>query len=67
MVWYIDDILIFSKNMVDHEHNVCLVLEKLQEVGLYAKLEKCEGHQSKMEFLGYIIFGNGICMNPYKV
>jgi hypothetical protein len=53
--------------MVDHEHNVCLVLEKLQEVGLYAKLEKCEGHQSKMEFLGYIIFGNGICMNPYKV
>ncbi len=42
MVYYIDDILIFSKKMEDHEHHVCLVLEKLQEVGLYAKLERCE-------------------------
>jgi hypothetical protein len=44
MVYYIHDILIFSKNMGDHEHHVCLVLEKLQEVKLYAKLEKCEFH-----------------------
>jgi hypothetical protein len=44
MVCYIDDILIFSKNMVDHERHVCLVLEKLREVGFYAKLEKCEFH-----------------------
>jgi hypothetical protein len=42
MVYYIDDILIFSKKMEDHEHHVCLVLEKLQKVGLYAKLERCE-------------------------
>ncbi len=34
---------------------------------LYAKLEKCEFHQSKMEFVGYIISGNGICMDPRKV
>jgi hypothetical protein len=41
VVWYINDILIFSKNMVDHEHHhVYLVLEKFREV--YAKLEKCE-------------------------
>jgi hypothetical protein len=34
MVYYINDILIFSKNMEDHEHHVCMVLEKLREVGL---------------------------------
>jgi hypothetical protein len=28
MVCYIDDILILSKNMEDHERHVCLVLEK---------------------------------------
>jgi hypothetical protein len=43
--------------------HVCLVLEKLQEVGLYAKLEKCEFHQSKVEFLGYTISRNDICMD----
>ncbi len=70
MVYYIDDIFIFSKNMEDHEcheHHVCLILEKLREVGFYAKLEKCEFYQFEMEFLGYIIFGNSIHMDLHKV
>jgi len=29
VVYYIDDILIFLKNMEDHEHHVCLVFEKI--------------------------------------
>jgi len=49
-VYYINDILIFSNNMEDHKRHVCLGLEKLWEVGLYAKLEKCEFHQSKWNF-----------------
>jgi hypothetical protein len=39
-----------------------LILEKLQEVGLYAKLEKCEVHQFEKELLGYVISRDGICM-----
>jgi len=66
MVCYIDDILIFSKNIKDYERHVTLVLEKLQEVRLQTKLEKCEFHQYEMEFLGYIIFGDGIHMDPRK-
>jgi hypothetical protein len=65
--YYINDIFIFSKNMANHHCHVCLILEKLQEIGLYAKLEKCEFHQSKVEFLGYIISRNGICMDLRKV
>jgi hypothetical protein len=42
MVYYIDDIFIFSKNMEDHECHVNLVLEKFREVGLYVKLEICD-------------------------
>jgi hypothetical protein len=67
MVCYTDDIVIFLKNMEDHEHHVHLVLEKLWKVGLYAKLKKCEFHQFEVEFLGYIIFGNDIHMDFCKV
>jgi hypothetical protein len=67
VVYYINDILIFSKNMADHEHHVHFVLEKFQEVELYVKLEKCEFHESKVEFLGYIISRDGICMDLCKV
>jgi hypothetical protein len=39
----------------------------LKSFGLYAKLEKCEFHQSEVEFLGYIIFRDDIHMFPHKV
>ena len=67
VVIYLDDILIFSKNSSEHEHHVCLVLKKLQECGLYAKLEKCLFHQSLVEFLGYIILDKGISMDGKKI
>jgi hypothetical protein len=67
LVYYINDIIIFSKNVEDHEHHICPILDKLQKVEIYAKLKKCEFHQSEMELLGFIIFGNGIHMDPYKV
>jgi hypothetical protein len=67
MVYYIDDILILSKSMKDHECHVCLVLKKFQEVGLYAKLEKCEFHQSEVKLLSFVISKEGIHMDPCKV
>ncbi len=66
MVRYINNIFIFSKNMEDHECHVCLVLERLREVGFYAKWEKCEFHQSEVEFLSYIT-EDDICINLCKI
>lgn len=67
VVCYLDDILIFSKNREDHEKHVRLVLQKLRKAGLYAKLEKCVFHQSQVEFLGYIISGGDLSMDPKKI
>ncbi len=67
VVCYSDGILIFSNNMANHERHVHLVLEKLQKVGFYAKLEKCGFHQLEVKFLGYIIYGSGVCMDFHKV
>jgi hypothetical protein len=41
VVVFIDDILIFSKNE-EHDEHLRLVLQKLRENQLYAKLNKCE-------------------------
>jgi len=67
MVRYINNILIFSKNMEDHDRHVRLVLERLRKVGFYAKWEKCEFHQFKVEFLSYIISEDDIRINLCKV
>jgi hypothetical protein len=67
MVYYINGIFIFSKTMEDHEHHVSLVLDKLCEIEFYAKLKKCEFHQFELKILGYVIFGDDICMDPCKV
>lgn len=44
-----------------------VVLRKLQAAKLYAKLSKCEFHQSKIDYLGYHILHDGIEMDPEKV
>ncbi len=67
MVFYIDDVLIFSKNMEEHEQDVWLVLDKLGKVGFYVKLERCKFHQAEVKFLGYIIYEDGVHIDPYKV
>src|SRR5690348_16139974 len=41
---YIDDLLIYSANELEHEIHVKKVLERLRASGLQASLEKCEFH-----------------------
>jgi hypothetical protein len=38
----INDVLVYSKDEEEHEEHLYLVLEKLQDHRLYAKLSKCE-------------------------
>ncbi len=59
--------IFFPKNLVEREQHVQLVLDKLKEVELYAKLDKCEFHQTKVEIFSYIIFGNDIYMDSCMV
>jgi hypothetical protein len=67
MVVFIDDILIFSKNEEDHDEHLRVVLQKLRENQLYAKLSKCEFWLKEVLFLGHIISEGGISVDPSKV
>ena len=67
VVIYLDDILIFSQDYIEHTKHVRLILTKLREHGLYAKPEKCEFDRTSVEFLGYVISSDGITMDEKKV
>jgi hypothetical protein len=67
VVVFIVDILIFSKNEEEHDKLLCLVLQKLRENQLYAKLNKCKFWLEEVSFLGHIIYEGGISIDPSKV
>ncbi|KAI2645796.1 Transposon Tf2-8 polyprotein [Labeo rohita] len=64
---YVDDILIYSRNLAEHCQHVQQVLHKLCEHSLYLKLEKCEFHRPSVQFLGYVISAEGVQMDQGKV
>jgi hypothetical protein len=66
-VVFIDDILIYSKTSGEHEEHLRKVLERLRSEKLYAKLEKCEFWLDSVTFLGHVISGEGVTVNPEKV
>jgi hypothetical protein len=51
VVVFINDILIFSKNEEEYDEHLRLVLQKLRENQLYAKLNKCEFWLKEFHFL----------------
>jgi hypothetical protein len=67
VVVFIDDILIYLENEVDHAEHLRIVLSRLREHKLYAKFSKCEFWLSKVSFLGHILSRDGISVDPSKV
>jgi hypothetical protein len=67
VVVFIDDILIYSQNEKEHKEHLKMVLQRLWEQQLYAKLSKCKFWISEVLFLGHIINRDGLAMDPKKV
>ena len=61
---FLDDILIYSKNEKEHEGHLWIVLSCLRKHQLYGKLSKCLFFQGKIHYLGHIISGEGISIDP---
>ena len=64
---YLDDILIYSDNELEHEHHVKKVLERLRNAGLQIDLKKCEFHVTRTKYLGFIISTDGIKVDLDKI
>ena len=64
---YLDDILIYSEDPLEHEVHVRKVLDRLREVGLQADIKKSEFSVTRTKYLGFIVSTNGIKVDPAKI
>ena len=64
---YLDDILIYSDNELEHEEHVRKVLIRLRDAGLQIDIKKCEFYVKRTKFLGFIITTEGIEVDPEKI
>ena len=64
---YVDDILVYSRTRKEHREHVRLVLDRLQKTGLQVDIKKCEFEVERTRFLGIIVSGSGIKIDPDKI
>jgi transposase InsO family protein len=64
---YLDDILIYSEDELQHETHVKQVIERLHKAGLQADIKKCEFGVKRTKYLGFIISTDGIQVDPDKI
>jgi hypothetical protein len=67
VICFLDDILVYSKNLQDHYYHLSQVLNTLKVNQLYAKLSKCEFFKRSITFLGHQVSGKGLSMEENKV
>ncbi|XP_035546655.1 uncharacterized protein LOC118348672 [Juglans regia] len=67
VVVFLDEILIYSRDLEEHACYLRLALGKLREHQLYAKLSKCEFWLEEVKFLGHVISQEGVAVDPSKV
>ncbi|KAL4567311.1 hypothetical protein LXL04_022892 [Taraxacum kok-saghyz] len=67
IVVFFDDILIYSPSWDKHLQDVKVALHILEQNQLVVNKKKCSFGQQSIEYLGHIINGEGVAMDPSKV
>ncbi|GBG83146.1 hypothetical protein CBR_g36762 [Chara braunii] len=67
VVVYLDDILVFSKTLQEHQGHLRHVLEKLREANFKINPKKCEWAKTQVLYLGHVLDENGIKPEDSKI
>ena len=64
---FLDDLIVFSRTLEEHEEKLIRVLSRLKEFGLKLSPEKCVFFQTSVRYLGHVVSRNGVQTDPEKV
>lgn len=64
---FIDDLIVFSATLEEHEKRLLRVLQRLKDYGLKLSPEKCKFFQTSVRYLGHIVSANGVETDPDKI
>lgn len=64
LLLYLDYVIVFSSTVEEHVSRLDVVLGRLQQEGLKAKLEKCSFFQSEVSYLGHVVSRDGVSTDP---
>ncbi|KAF5775135.1 putative nucleotidyltransferase, Ribonuclease H [Helianthus annuus] len=64
---FFDDILVYSPSWTSHLAHLTTTLQLLLDNQLVAKMSKCVFGQNQIAYLGHIITGQGVAVDPSKI
>jgi hypothetical protein len=67
IIVFIDGIMVYPKKEEEHEEHLCLILQKLQDHRLYAKLSKCKFWMKQVTFLSHLISEDGMPVDSSNI
>ncbi|GBG62828.1 hypothetical protein CBR_g32411 [Chara braunii] len=67
VVVYLDDILVFSKTLQEHQGHLRQVLEKLREANFKINAKKCDWAKTQVLYLGHVLDGDGVKPEDCKI
>ena len=63
VIVFIDDILIYSRTLKEHECSLTIMLQTLREHKLYSKMSKCEFWMKEVKFLAHVVSEQGVAID----
>lgn len=64
---YLDDIIVLGKTFKDQLRNLEQVFQRLQGANLRLNPKKCNLFRSQVNYLGHVVSGDGIAVDPEKI
>ena len=64
---YLDDVVIFGEDVVQHNDRLIKVLKRLEQAEMRVNLQKCKFMHSELIYLGHLVTRDGVNPDPEKI